>query len=77
MYLLDVSGTHVAILREEILDISIYPPLVVHLPDDGRTNGRNKREVHYVYSVLSCTYVLLLVLLQHLLRFGDSLKSVE
>lgn len=71
VYLLDVSGTHVVILSEEILSISIYPHVVMHLPDDGRTSGRNTREVHYVFNILSCTYVRLLVLLPYLLDFGD------
>ena len=71
VYILDVSGTHVAILSDKILNISIYPPLVMHLPDDGCTSGRNTREVHCVHNILSCTYVPLLVLLQYLLDSGD------
>jgi hypothetical protein len=40
----------------------MYLSFVMHLPDDGRMNGRNM-EVYGVYNVLSYTYVHLLVLL--------------
>jgi hypothetical protein len=43
-------------------NISIYRSFLIHLPEDGHTSDRNMQDIYYIYSVLSHTYIRLLVL---------------
>jgi len=43
-------------------NVSTYPSLVTHLPEDGRISGRHMYEVDHIYNISTYTHVHLLVL---------------